>query len=172
MSRYKCIQRVGASKQTTLQDILDSADRYPGSWDSIMLFAPADFNDSPEESEKKYQEFADQVNAVKAHGIPVQFNISYVLGHGDFQTKKPAIPRHMVGPEGETCVVSVCPRSAELKKEWLMSSHALPDWRRNVCGSMMTSVSMITLPYSAPAFVTNVSRNLTKPISILLPANS
>lgn len=116
MSRYRCIQRVGASKQTTMQDILDSIDRYPGAWDSVMLFAPADFNDTPEESEAKFQKFAEQVYAVKERGIPVQFNIGYVLGHGDFQTKKPAVTPHMVGPEGETCVVSVCPRSDELRK--------------------------------------------------------
>lgn len=116
MSRYKCIQRVGASKQTTMADILDSASRYPGAWDSIMLFTPADFNDSPEESEAKFQEFAEQVNAVKDAGLSVQFNIGYVLGHGDFQSNIPAVPRHMVGPEGETCVVSVCPRSDELKQ--------------------------------------------------------
>ncbi|MBR2949139.1 MAG: hypothetical protein IKC46_04680 [Lachnospiraceae bacterium] len=116
MSRYKCIQRVGASKQTTIQDLMDSAKKYPGSWDSIMLFTPADFNDTPEESEAKLLKFAEDVRIAKKQGLSVQFNIGYVLGHGDFQTKRPAIVRHMVGPEGETGVVSVCPRSAELKE--------------------------------------------------------
>ena len=116
MARYKCIQRVGASRQQPMSMILDSIEKYPGAWDSVCLFAPANFNDTPERREARIREFEPQVRAIKEKGLPVQFNIGYVLGHGDFQSKIPAIPRHMVGPEGETCVVSVCPRGAELRK--------------------------------------------------------
>ena len=117
MSRYKCIQRVGANRQTTLEKILDSIRRYPGAWDGVALFTPANFNDTPEESQRKYEAFEPQVRAVQALGLPVQFNIGYLLGHGDFQSGPPALPRHMVGPEGETCRISVCPRSRELHEK-------------------------------------------------------
>ena len=114
MGRYKCIQRVGVTPQTTLQKILDSIKAYPGAWDGVALFTPANFNDTPEESEAKYRAFEPQVKAIQELGLPVQFNIGYILGHGDFQSGPPALPRHMVGPEGETCRISVCPRSREL----------------------------------------------------------
>ena len=75
MSRYKCIQRVGANRQTSLEKILDSIRRYPGAWDGVALFTPANFNDTPEESQRKYEAFEPQVRAIQALCLPVQFNI-------------------------------------------------------------------------------------------------
>lgn len=115
MSKYRCIQRVGSTPDQPLSKILESIEQYPGSWDSVMLFAPADFNDAPEQREAKLAEFEPQVRALQEKGISVQFNIGYVLGHGDFQGAVSALPSHMVGPEGESGCVSVCPRSKELR---------------------------------------------------------
>lgn len=48
---------------------MDSAKKYPGSWDSIMLFTPVDFNDPPQESEAKLQKFAEDVRIAKEQGL-------------------------------------------------------------------------------------------------------
>ena len=91
MARYKCIQRVGASEQQPMDLILDSIEKYSGAWDSVCLFTPANFNDTPEMRVARMQKFAPQVQAVKDKGLSVQFNIGYVLGHGDFHLLKRSI---------------------------------------------------------------------------------
>lgn len=115
MARYRCIQRLGVSGQTTLEGTLESIKKYPGAWDTVAWFAPADFNDPDEVQEQKVKEFEAQVKAAKNAGCKVQFNMGYVIGHGTFQGGKSAVVPHMVGPEGEDGIVSVCPRSQQLK---------------------------------------------------------
>lgn len=116
MARYRCIQRLGLSGQTTLEGTLESIKKYPGAWDAVAWFTPADFNDTEEEQLKKIAAFAPRVEAAKAAGCKVQFNMGYVIGHGDFQGGRSAVVPHMVGPEGETGIVSVCPRSPQLRE--------------------------------------------------------
>ena len=63
MARYRCIQRLGLSGQTTLEGTLESIKKYPGAWDAVAWFTPADFNDTEEEQLKKIAAFAPRVEA-------------------------------------------------------------------------------------------------------------
>ena len=123
MKRYQSIQRICIGEQTTIEAVMEAISGCPDAWDSVMLISPGDLNDSEEVSKAKWEIFAGQVEAIKKSGLPVMVEMSMVLGHGDvqlhrqggFQTVE-AMPRYMVGPEGETAVSCVCPRSEELKR--------------------------------------------------------
>ncbi len=115
-SQYRCIQRVLITPQTTVEKVLENARRNPGAWDGICISTFANIGELPEEAERRFQHVAQSLRALRDAGHRVQLGMSFTLGHGDSTLgPEPSVPP-MVGPGGEVCRRSICPRSAEARE--------------------------------------------------------
>lgn len=112
-STYRCIQRVIVSTQTTAEKILENAFRNPLAWDGICITTYAGISETPRDTRARFLHIRDAAQKFRTAGIPVQLGISFTLGHGDSPLCPEVTVPPMVGPGGETCRNSLCPRSAE-----------------------------------------------------------
>lgn len=112
-SLYRCIQRVIVSTQTTADKILENARRNPKAWDGICISTFANISESSQDAEARFCRIRDDMHALQAEGHKVQLGMSFTLGHGDSPLYPQATVPPMVGPNGERCHQSICPRSEE-----------------------------------------------------------
>lgn len=117
-SQYRCIQRVIVSTQTTTEKILENARKNPAAWDGICISTFANISEPAQDAETRFCRIRDSMRILQAEGHMVQLGMSFTLGHGDSPLYPEVTVPPMVGPNGERCHQSLCPRSEEAVQEF------------------------------------------------------